>query len=66
MTTFVRRIDYEHMFVIEVHYNKILKKDPYLVRVSTYTRSEEFPEELRLNKDEYKHLFRTLKEHHLI
>lgn len=50
--------------LIEVHYNKLLKNKPYLVRVFSYNNSD--PSELRLDEKEVKNLYQTLKEYDLL
>lgn len=50
--------------IIEIHYNKLLKNKPYLVRVFNYNNNE--PNELRLTEEQVKNLYQTLKEHKLL
>jgi hypothetical protein len=46
--------------LIEIHYNSILKKKPYLVKIYNWNNDE--PEELRLEKKEIDNLYNILKE----
>lgn len=57
--TKIRVIELEYD-LIEIHYNSLLQKKPYLVRVFNYNSSE--PEELRLDEAEIKNLYNILKE----
>jgi len=50
--------------VVEVHYNELLKKKPYLVRVFGYNSSE--PTELRVDEEQIKNLYQILKEQYLL
>jgi hypothetical protein len=45
---------------IEIHYNPILKKKPYLVKIYNWNNNE--PEELRLEQNEIDNLYKILKE----
>ena len=56
--TLIRTIELEYD-LIEIHYNPILKKKPYLVRIFNYTNE---PEELRLEQNEIDNLYNVLKE----
>jgi hypothetical protein len=57
--TKIRTIELEYD-LIEVHYNKNLKKKPYLVRVYNYNEPD--PNELRLEEEDLKNLYAILKE----
>jgi hypothetical protein len=57
--TKIRAIELEYD-LIEIHYNSLLQKKPYLVRVFNYNSSE--PEELRLEANEIDNLYNILKE----
>jgi len=57
--TKIRVIELEYD-LIEIHYNSLLQKKPYLVRVFNYNSSE--PEELRLQANEIDNLYNILKE----
>jgi hypothetical protein len=57
--TKIRVIELEYD-LIEIHYNSLLQKKPYLVRVFNYNSSE--PEELRLEANEIDNLYNILKE----
>ena len=50
--------------VVEVHYNELLKNKPYLIRVFSYNNSD--PAELRVDEEQVKNLYQTLKEHYLL
>jgi len=56
--TLIRIIELEYD-LIEIHYNPILKKKPYLVRIFNYNND---PEELRLEENEIHNLYLTLKQ----
>jgi hypothetical protein len=56
--TLIRIIELEYD-LIEIHYNRILKKRPYLVRIFNYDNE---PEELRLEQNEIDNLYNVLKE----
>lgn len=58
--TRIRRItlDYD---VIEIHYNKNLKKKPYLARIFNYNNND--PNEIRLEENEIKDLYNLLKKY---
>lgn len=47
--------------LIEIHYNAMLKNEPYLVRVFSYNNSD--PHELRLNENDLKNLYKILKDY---
>jgi hypothetical protein len=49
---------------IEIHYNEFLKNKPYLIRVFSYNSSD--PAELRVDEEQVKNLYQTLKEHYLL
>ena len=49
---------------IQIHYNKLLKNKPYLVRVFSYNNTD--PAELRVDEEQVKNLYQTLKEHYLL
>ena len=53
-------LDYD---VIEIHYNELLSKKPYLVRIFNYDLE---PQEIRLEKEEIKNLYNILKQQKLI
>lgn len=57
-STLVRTLELEYD-VVEVHYNKHLKKNPYLIRVFSYNNCD--PTELRANENEAKDLYNFLK-----
>jgi hypothetical protein len=61
--TKIRTIELEYD-LIEIHYNKNLKKKPYLVRVYNYNDSD--PNELRLEEKDLKNLYAILKDHKLL
>lgn len=50
--------------VIEVHFNKNLNKNPYLVRVFNYNNKD--PNEFRCEKVEVTNLYQTLKKRKLL
>lgn len=50
--------------VVEVHYNELLKNKPYLIRVFSYNNTD--PTELRVDEEQVKNLYQTLKEHYLL
>jgi hypothetical protein len=52
------------MDIIEVHHNKNLKKNPYLVRVFSYNNND--PDEFRCDEGEVKNLYNTLKKRKLL
>lgn len=52
------------MDIIEVHHNKNLKKNPYLVRVFSYNNND--PNEFRCDEFEVKNLYNTLKKRKLL
>ena len=54
-------LDYD---VVEIHYNELLKNKPYLVRVFSYNNTD--PSELRVDENQVKNLYQTLKEHDLL
>ena len=56
--TLIRIIELEYD-LIEIHYNPILKKRPYLVRIFNWDNE---PEELRLEQNEINNLYKILKE----
>lgn len=62
-STLVRTIvlDYD---LIEIHYNPILKNNPYLVKIFSYNNPD--PYFLRLNKKDIKNLFKILQKHKLL
>jgi hypothetical protein len=55
--TLIRTIVLEYD-LIEIHYNPILKKKPYLVRIYNWNNE---PEELRLEQNEIDNLYNILK-----
>jgi len=55
--TLIRTIELEYD-LIEIHYNPILKKKPYLVRIYNWNNE---PEELRLEQNEIDNLYNILK-----
>jgi hypothetical protein len=57
--TKIRVIELEYD-LIEIHYNSLLQKKPYLVRIFNWNHSE--PEELRLEANEIDNLYNILKE----
>lgn len=62
-STLVRTLELEYN-VIEIHYNKRLKKNPYLIRVFSYNNCD--PTELRANETEAKDLYNFLKRHKVL
>lgn len=60
--TLIRTIELEYD-LIEIHYNPMLTKRPYLVRVFNWDKE---PEELRLEKEQVDNLYQTLKENNLL
>ena len=50
--------------LVEVHYNKLLKNKPYLIRVFSYNNTD--PTELRVDENQVNDLYQTLKEHELL
>jgi hypothetical protein len=56
--TLIRTIELEYD-LIEIHYNPILKKKPYLVRIFNYDNESE---ELRLEENELNNLYLILKQ----
>jgi hypothetical protein len=60
--TLIRTIELEYD-LIEIHYNPILKKKPYLVRIYNWNNE---PEELRLDEKELKNLYSILQEKNLL
>lgn len=61
--TLLRTLILEY-YLIEIHYNELLKNKPYLVRVFSYNNSD--PHELRLDEKEINNLYQTLKEQDLL
>jgi hypothetical protein len=61
--TLLRTLNLEYDLV-EIHYNELLKNKPYLVRVFSYNNTD--PSELRLDEEEVKNLYQTLKKHDLL
>jgi hypothetical protein len=57
--TKIRVIELEYD-LIEIHYNPILKNNPYLVRIFSYRTSE--PDEVRIDKNKLDNLYNFLKE----
>jgi hypothetical protein len=55
--TLIRTIQLEYD-LIEIHYNPILKKKPYLVKIYNWNNDE--PEELRLEENELNNLYLML------
>ena len=55
--TLIRTIELEYD-LIEIHYNAILKKSRYLVRIYNWNNE---PEELRLEQNEIDNLYNILK-----
>ena len=62
MTTLIRTLILEYD-IIEVHYNHLLSKQPYLVRVFSYNHPLI---ELRLDREEVDDLYQTLKSKNLL
>jgi hypothetical protein len=62
--TLLRTLNLEYDLV-EVHYNKLLKNKPYLVRVFSYHYND-YPSELRLDEQQVNNLYQTLKEYYLL
>ena len=50
--------------VVEIHHNELLKNKPYLVRIFSYNNTD--PTELRVDEEQVKNLYQTLKEHYLL
>lgn len=50
--------------IIEVHKNKNLTKNPYLIRVFSYNNND--PDEFRCEESEVKNLYNTLKKRKLL
>lgn len=63
MMTILRTLILEYD-VVEVHYNELLKNKPYLIRVFSYNNTD--PTELRVDEEQVKNLYQTLKEHYLL
>jgi hypothetical protein len=63
MMTLLRTLILEYD-TIQIHYNKLLKNKPYLVRVFSYNNTD--PAELRVDEEQVKNLYQTLKEHYLL
>ena len=49
---------------IEIHYNKLLKNKPYLVKIFSYNDTD--THELRLDEKEIENLYQILKEYKLL
>jgi hypothetical protein len=60
--TLIRIIELEYD-LIEIHYNAILKKRPYLVRIYNWNNE---PEELRLEKEQVDNLYQILKQNNFL
>jgi hypothetical protein len=60
--TLIRIIELEYD-LIEIHYNPILKKRPYLVRIYNWNNE---PEELRLEQNQIDNLYNILKDRNLL
>lgn len=54
-------LDYD---LIEIHHNPMLKNKPYLVKVFNYNNTD--PNEIRLDDEEIKQLYKVLKKHKLL
>ena len=63
MMTLLRTLILEYD-VVEIHYNKLLKNKPYLIRVFSYNSSD--PTELRVDENQVNNLYKTLKEYYLL
>jgi hypothetical protein len=63
MMTLLRTLNLEYD-IVEIHYNKLLKNKPYLIRVFSYNNSD--PTELRLDEEQVNNLYQTLKEYYLL
>lgn len=50
--------------LIEIHYNPILKNNPYLVRIYSYRADD--PHEVRIDKDKLDNLYKFLKENNFL
>jgi hypothetical protein len=61
--TLLRTLNLEYD-IVEIHYNKLLKNKPYLIRVFSYNNSD--PTELRLDEEQVNNLYQTLKEYYLL
>ena len=61
--TIIRVIELEYD-LIEVHYNPILKNNPYLVRIFSYNSDE--PQEIRIDQKQFGDLYKFLKENKYI
>lgn len=61
--TRIRVIELEYD-LIEVHYNPILKNNPYLVRIFSYNSDE--PQEFRIDQKQFDNLYKFLKENKYI
>ena len=61
--TRIRVIELEYD-LIEVHYNPILKNNPYLVRIFSYNSDE--PQEIRIDQKQFGDLYKFLKENKYI
>lgn len=55
--TLIRTVELENG-LIEIHYNPILKKRPYLVRIFNWDNE---PQELRLEKNQIDNLYNILE-----
>ena len=63
MMTLLRTLILEYD-TIQIHYNKLLKNKPYLVRVFSYNNTD--PAELRVDEEQVKNLYQILKEQYLL
>jgi hypothetical protein len=61
--TIIRVIELEYD-LIEIHYNPILKNNPYLVRIFSYDSDE--PHEGRMDQKQFDNLYKFLKENKYI
>jgi hypothetical protein len=61
--TRIRVIELEYD-LIEIHYNPILKNNPYLVRIFSYNSDE--PQEIRIGQKQFGDLYKFLKENKYI